>query len=138
MYPDYQYYENGPGQYGYGNYPLELRNDDNWGSAWYLLLTYCMSGLFWIFGATILVPGMLTYTVIEAVDGGKAFWLMLLGDYRGRYLSFNDWMTFTVRRTVVQHITNLVGLIFGLSIPGLSAIIMPVLGLFSLWNLLDF
>ena len=60
-----------------------------------------MSGLFWVGGATILVPSMLTYTVIEAVDGGKAFWLMLLGDYRGRYLSFNDWMTFTVRRTVV-------------------------------------
>lgn len=43
-------------------------------------MVYTLSGLFWIGGAAVMIPGMLTYTVFEAVDGMEAFWMMLVGD----------------------------------------------------------
>ena len=75
--------------------------DDNWGNAWYLMMVYCLSGLFWVFGSSILVPGMLIYTVVESVDGFEAFWMMILGDEEGKYLSFDNFINYNFRRTVV-------------------------------------
>ena len=74
---------------------------------------------------------------MEGISSLRAFWVMLFGDYYGRYLSFNDWIVFTVRRTVVQQLTNVVSY-FVMSIPGVSFILMPCLGLWSVWNLVDF
>ena len=75
--------------------------DDNWGNAWWLMVTYCLSGFLWLGGFTVIVPNMLIYTVFEAVDGMEAFWMMMVGDAKGQYLSFENFLYFNVRRTVI-------------------------------------
>ena len=67
----------------------------------------------------------------------KATWQMLFGDYYGRYISFNDWMAFTVRRHIVTGVIELLSLVV-LAIPGVSFVVMPMLGLLQVWNMLDF
>ena len=127
----------GPGQFGYGSLPVDLRNDDKWLAAWFLMMVFCISGVLWIGGLAVLIPSMLIYMVIELEESLIAFQYLTVGDYQGRYLTFNDWVAFPLRRTVVQMIINLMSLVI-LLIPGVSVIVMPFMGLWSVHNLLDY
>ena len=74
---------------------------------------------------------------MDSPNNLRALWVMLFGDYFGRYLSFNDWVVFTVRRAVFKEIINAISYIV-LFIPGISFLVMPMLGLLQVWNMVDF
>jgi len=102
------------------------------------MMTFCLSGLLWVVGYAVFIPGMLTYLVLEEVDHAEAFWMMLVGDVKGQYLTFENFMSFNFRRSIVLMLTCMISAVFIMPIPGLSAILMPLMGLFAVWNLLDF
>ena len=74
---------------------------------------------------------------MDSPNNLRALWVMLFGDYFGRYLSFNDWVVFTVRRAVFKEIINAISYVV-LFIPGISFLVMPMLGLLQVWNMVDF
>ena len=137
VYPYGRFFHYGDGQYGYGTYPIELRNDDNWGFAWYHMIVYTLCGAFGVLGWPIFAANMVLYTLMMTPADLKAFYLLLFGDYYGRYLAFNDWIVFSIRRHMVERAIEFVSF-FVMLIPGGSLVLMPMLGLLQVWNLVDF
>ena len=66
------------------------------------MIVYFLSGALWVAGGPILATGMSIYAEMEIPSNFRALELLLFGDYYGRYLSFEDWLLFGVRRTIVM------------------------------------
>ena len=80
---------------------------------------------------------MIVFFGIEMIEGFYAVWIMLFGDYNRRYLAFVDWAAFVLRRFFVQGIIEMLSL-FIMAIPGVGLFIMPLMGLWSVHNYLDY
>lgn len=101
------------------------------------MIVYTLCGAFGVLGWPLFAANMVLYTLMMAPADTRALWLLLFGDYYGRYLSFNDWIMFSIRRHTVERAIEFVSL-FVMAIPGVGLVLMPLMGLLQVWNLVDF
>ena len=74
------------------------------------MIVYTLCGAFGVLGWPLFAANMVLYTLMMAPADTRAVWLLLFGDYYGRYLSFNDWIMFSIRRHTVERAIEFVSL----------------------------
>lgn len=112
-----------------------MKNNEEWGWAWYIALTYIVSGGGWVLGYVIYFPLTLIWQFNELVETIYATNIMLFEE--PNRLTFEDWLAYPFRRYWMQKLIIFLGyqLLF---FPGVSAIGLPLLGAWAINDWLDY
>ena len=115
--------------------PAELINNNFWAWPWFVLLTFCLSGLLWIFGNLIYIPTAIVLSVYNFFEVLYATGLLIF-EYPRR-LQFGEWVMYPVRRCIVEGLILTIGF-FWLLVPGFSVVALPILGFWYAHDFLDY
>ena len=100
-----------------------------------MLVTYTLSGFFWILGYIYFLPVTLVILAILGWDLTYITWLMLFQDPAP--LTWDQWVNYPLRKVGVQSSLAMLGSLT-LLLPFASAIIMPILGYLAVWDIMDY
>lgn len=118
-----------------GILPIELINNSFWQWAWFILFTFVTSGAGWFLGYVIYLPMTMLMSIYNFAVVIYSTGLLLFET--PQRLSAQEWLFYPVRRWLIEGFIISSGF-FWLAIPGVSIIVMPLLGLWYANDFLDY
>ena len=115
--------------------PPELQNQNNWAWTWLILFSFFVPPFFWLFGFVFWIPLTWLLFLYNWAVSIYSFGIMLFE--RPQSLQFSEYLTYPVRRQIVQQIIIVINSLV-LYIPGVSIILSPLLGIWYVFDYLDY
>ena len=116
--------------------PPELQNQNNWAWTWLILFAFFVPQFFWLPGLfLIFTPLTWVFSFYNWAVSIYSFGIMLFE--RPQSLQFTEFLQYPIRRQFVQTIIVTINT-FVLSIPGVNIILSPLLGIWYVFDYLDY